>query len=292
MSHEKVVLFNDTFINTEEKEIAISMEDRGLQFGDGIYEVVRIYDGEYHLLEPHLTRFWRSMHEISIIPRFTKKELGKQLQQLIKENGFENKTGIVYFQLSRGVQERNHVFELSLTPTFYAYLVEKPRPVESMKYGITASIEEDIRWNRCDIKSLNLLPNLLAKTNSTKKGFGEGLFVRKDTKVVTEGSASNFFMIKDGILYTHPSDNWVLNGIVRQEVIRLAQTLNIPVVEKTFGIADVLQAEECFFTSTSIEVMPVTQLETNKIGNGEVGEITKQLQEAFQQTFTNSKIQL
>ncbi len=267
-------------MDTRVEQPSISIEDRGLQFGDGIYEVIRIYEGSFHLLEPHLSRLYRSMNAIDLHPFFTKDELIHMLYELVKKNQF-TKSGYVYLQISRGVQPRNHHYADDLTGTFYAYLGKMERPLAAMLKGISVCTAEDIRWLHCDIKSLNLLPNVLARTNAERNGYDEALFVRS-SGVVTEGSSSNFFLVKNGTLYTHPANNLILNGIARQHVLSLAEALSIPIKEEEFGVEDVLQADECFFTSTGIEVMPMMQLDGKQVGSDIPGPITKQLQAAYE----------
>jgi D-alanine transaminase len=286
MNHEPIVLFGGKLIDTRQTEPSVSLEDRGLQFGDGVYEVIRLYEGTFHLLEPHLARLYRSMEEIEITPSFSKAELVRWLYELIEANGF-NDTGIIYLQISRGVQPRNHIFSLQLTPSLYAYIVRKERPVSLMEDGIHACTEQDIRWLRCDVKSLNLLPNVLARTNAERKGCGEALFVRKG--IVTEGSLSNFFLVKNNTLCTHPADHHILNGIVRQYVLSLAAKLGIPVREELFGVRDVHLADECFFTGTTMEILPMTYLDGSPIAGGKTGPVTKALQQAFEDGIPTNK---
>ncbi|WP_440603600.1 D-amino-acid transaminase [Bacillus sp. GB_SG_008] len=255
--HKDWILFNGSIVNTKEKEPMISLEERGLQFGDGVYEVFRLYDGKPHLLDLHLDRFFQSMEEIELEPPFTKEELISQLQQLIEKNQFKE-DGNVYIQISRGVQPRNHLFELNLQPTYYANIVPFPRPTTLMEDGIKVTVTEDIRWHRCHIKSLNLLPNIMIKNKIAKEGYYEAILVRNG--IVTEGCHSNFFIVKDGTLITHPANQFILYGITRHHVISLAKQLNIPVEERQFSLQEVYEAEECFFTATPIEIVPVTQI--------------------------------
>ncbi|CAM4063265.1 D-amino acid aminotransferase [Bacillus manliponensis] len=287
MAYERFVLWNHTIIDTEAERTSIELEERGLQFGDGVYEVIRIYKGSLHLLEPHLTRLYRSMEEIEITPSFSKAELIAFLYDLITKNQFKE-DGTLYLQISRGVQSRTHPFSFDTKPTVYGYITRKERPALWLEYGIRAISEPDIRWLRCDIKSLNLLPNVMANTKAERKGCKEALFIRNG--LVTEGSHSNFFFVKNGTLYTHPANHLILNGIVRQYVISLAHTLQIPVQEELFSIRDVYGADECFFTGTTMEIMPMTHIDGNAIANGQVGKFTKLLQKTFEQSISNSNV--
>ncbi|MBO9129974.1 D-amino-acid transaminase [Bacillus sp. 165] len=278
---EPIILFESRFLNINLEQPAIGLEERGLQFGDGIYEVVRLYKGSYHLLEPHIDRLYRSMNAIQLSAPFTKGELIAWLHELVERNGLQE-DGIVYLQISRGVQTRNHIFAANTSPTWYAYLVKKERPLAWLENGIHACLEEDIRWLRCDIKSLNLLPNVLAKASADRKGCAEALFVRNGN--VTEGSHSNFFLVKNGTIITHPANNLILNGIVRQHILALAAKLRIPLQEELFTPKDIREADECFFTGTTTEVLPMTHLDESPIGTGMPGPITRQLQKAFHES--------
>ena len=223
------------------------------------------------------------MEEIELTLPFSKAELITLLYKLIENNNF-HEDGTIYLQVSRGVQARTHTFSYDVPPTIYAYITKKERPALWIEYGVRAISEPDTRWLRCDIKSLNLLPNILAATKAERKGCKEALFVRNGT--VTEGSHSNFFLIKNGTLYTHPANHLILNGIIRQYVLSLAKTLRIPVQEELFSIRDVYQADECFFTGTTIEILPMTHLDGTAIQDGQVGPITKMLQIIFSKFVT------
>ncbi|PFE02333.1 D-amino-acid transaminase [Bacillus cereus] len=289
MAYERFVLWNDQIIDTNKTEPYIQLEERGLQFGDGVYEVIRIYKGNIHLLDPHLTRLYRSMDEIELTLPFSKAELITLLYKLLENNTFQE-DGTIYLQVSRGVQHRVHTFSFDVTPTIYAYISKKERPALWIEYGVRAISEPDTRWLRCDIKSLNLLPNILAATKAERKGCKEALLVRNG--IVTEGSCSNFFLVKKGILYTHPANHLILNGIVRQYILSLANKLQLPVQEGLFSIRDVYNADECFFTGTTVEVLPMTHLDGTAIQDGQVGRITKLLQKTFMQSFSTSNISL
>jgi D-alanine transaminase len=283
-----ILLLENRLIDTRVEQPSASLHDRASQFGDGVYEVIRLYQGTFHLLEPHLARLYRSMEELEIRPTFTKAELIHWLYELVTQNECKE-DAIVYLQISRGAQIRNHVYADNLTPIVYAYVAEKERPVTLMQNGIHACTEQDIRWLRCDIKSLNLLPNVLARTNAERKNCQEALLVRGNT--VTEGSQSNFFLVKQGTLYTHPANHLILNGIVRQYVCSLASGLGIPVREEMFSIKDVLLAEEAFFTGTTFEILPMTHLDGAAINGGVVGSVTTALQKAFQDSIAVSTMQ-
>ncbi|MDM5154807.1 D-amino-acid transaminase [Bacillus sp. DX1.1] len=286
-THKGWILFNGRLVNSKEEQAIVPLEERGLQFGDGIYEVFRLYNGKPHLLDLHLDRFFKSMKEIDLNPPFTKEELIEQLQQLIEKNQFQE-DGNVYIQISRGVQPRNHVYEPNLEPTYFANIVSFPRPLSFMKKGIKVTVAEDIRWKFCHIKSLNLLPNIMIKNKINKEGYTEVILVRDG--IVTEGCHSNFFIIKDDKLITHPADHFILHGITRHHVISLAKVLHIEVEEREFSLEEVYEADECFFTATPLEILPVIQIGEEPFSKGEIGLVTKNLQAAYEESIAMFKV--
>lgn len=266
---------NGEFLSEEETKI--SYLDRGYQFGDGVYEVVRIYDGEAFTLAEHISRFYRSFSEIGITLSYTEEELAHQFLSLLEKNKVEN--GMLYFQITRGVAERNHLFPEKAVPVLVAYTRPLERPVANMQNGVKVMFTEDIRWLRCDIKSLNLLGAVLAKQKAKEHGCYEVVQHRGD--IVTEGSSSNVFIVKDGMLMTHPADNYILNGITRQVILSLAKELHIPVREERFTKQDVLEADEIFVSSTTAEIVPAVQIDDKIVGNGSPGVVTKLLQAGY-----------
>ncbi|MBS4216755.1 D-amino-acid transaminase [Bacillus sp. FJAT-49711] len=278
------VIVNDKII--DRSDAAVDIEDRGYQFGDGVYEVIRIYDGVLFTGDEHLERFYSSAEKIQISVPFQKEELLELIQQLIQEN--EVKDGSLYMQMTRGASPRNHLFPSKDTkPVLTAYTKEVARPVESLEKGVAALIADDIRWLRCDIKSLNLLPNLLAKQAATEQGCYEAILHRDG--VVTEGSASNAYIVLDGKIKTHPATNLILNGITRQVVARLCEKNNIPFVEEAFMLDELKNADEIFVTSTTSEVMPVVKLDGKEVGDGKPGVVTRKLQTLFVEEFESVK---
>ncbi|WP_175616087.1 D-amino-acid transaminase [Piscibacillus halophilus] len=204
------VLLNDEFVNRN--ECLIDIEDRANQFGDGVYEVIRVYDGEFFLLHDHLKRLIYSLEEAKINYDIHHHNLADQLQKLVEMNNF--KDGGIYLQISRGASPRSHPFPKHTQPTLIAYPIPVTRPLESQEKGIEAILHEDLRWLRCDIKSLNLLGNVMAKQSALDAGAKEAILYR-DYNHVTEGSSTNVFIVKDGIVKTHPANHYILNGITR-----------------------------------------------------------------------------
>ncbi len=270
-----MILMNDQFLSREQANV--DMEDRGYQFGDGIYEVVRVYHGASFKMDEHLTRLARSAKEIRLTLPMSLGEIKEKIVELIKRNNL--KDGIVYFQVTRGTAPRIHQFPSNTTSVLTAYTKEMERPMKDLLHGAKVVTTEDIRWLRCDIKSLNLLGNVLAKQYAVENNAKEAIQIRGD--IVTEGSSSNFFIVKDGSLLTHPANHFILKGITRDVVEVLATELGLPFVEKEFKLEDVYQADEAFLSGSTTEITPVTQVNDHKISE-QPGPITKKLQEAFE----------
>jgi len=277
-----LILFNDRFV--EREEVVIDIEDRGYQFGDGVYEVIRIYNGKPFQLDEHMQRLERSLNEIRLPLPYDMGHFIDNIKELIKRDPVHD--GIVYLQVTRGNALRSHAFPTETNSVITAYTRETPRPKDSLKEGISAHLTNDIRWLRCDIKSLNLLGNVMAKQEALDNHCGEAIFHRGD--LVTEGSSSNVFIKKEGVWYTHPATNLILNGITRQFVMKLMASLNMPVKEEALKISDLLNADEVIVTSTTQEVMPVISVDGEPIGTGDVGEWTQKLQAAFEEHISQS----
>ena len=263
---------------TEREGVNISIDDRGYYFGDGVYEVIKVYGGELFTAEEHINRLFQSALKIKMAIPYTEGQLMEIARELVKVNTIL--VGHVYIQLTRGSAPRLHQFpNPSVPPVVIAYAINNPRPMASIKNGVAVKSVEDVRWLRCDIKSLNLLGNVLAKQEAYESGCTEALLHRDG--IVTEGSASNMFGIKDGTVYTHPATNLILNGITRQVVLGLCKELGIPVIEKSFTLDEAFKMDEFILTSTTSEVTPVISIDGRPIGSEVPGIVTKQLQEAF-----------
>lgn len=270
-------LYNDQIVKNE--EIIIDKEDRGYQFGDGIYEVVKVYDGELFTAEEHVDRFYASAEKIRLTIPYTKDKLHELLHKLVEANNLG--TGHVYFQITRGACPRNHVFPGDdVLPVLTGNVKENPRPVENFKKGVKATVLEDRRWLMCDIKSLNLLGAVLAKQEAYEKGCYEAILHRDGT--VTECSSSNVFGIKDGVLYTHQADNLILHGITRAVILQCANEIGLPVKEEAFTVEQLLAMDEVIISSTTSEVTPCIEIDGTVIGNGTPGEWTRKLQAQFE----------
>ncbi|WP_243291757.1 D-amino-acid transaminase [Bacillus sp. FJAT-47783] len=269
-------ILNGKFI--ERSEAKVDIEDRGYQFGDGVYEVIRVYNGKMFTPIEHLDRLLESGKKIDLNIPYTVDELKQLLEVMIIKNKLEQ--GIVYMQFTRGVSARNHEYPRELLPVFTAYTRELVRPVNSMKNGVKAILIEDIRWNRCDIKSLNLLANIIAKQKANEACSYEAIQHRGYT--ITEGSSSNIWIVKDGKVLTHPATNLILNGITRRIIKNICRANGIKFEESTFSLEVLNEADEVFMSNTSSEIVPITEIEGKIVGSGAPGLVTKKLQDLFE----------
>ncbi len=272
------MLWNNEIVERKSENAMVSFEDRGYQFGDGVYEVIRIYDGKLHTLDWHLDRLFYSMEQLAIRAPFSRPKIKQLLKQLIEKNQFTI-DGKIYLQVTRGMQPRDHIYLEELDAIFYATVDRFDQPVDMWENGVKVTLQDDIRWLRCDIKSLNLLGNVLARTKAQRNGYHEPLFHRDG--IVRECGASNFYMIKDGVIHTHPTNHYILGGITRKKVLWFANELGIPVKEREIAVEELKDADECFLTATPLEVVPIIQIDENPVNGNGIGEITKRLQQYY-----------
>ncbi len=260
-------------------EIVISPDDRGFLFADGIYEVVRWYEGFFYDMSGHLTRLKRSLRELRI--NWADADLFPSIaRDLIKLNKLENQPSMVYLQVTRGSAKRTHFFPSpEVAPTVYACAWGFVPDSQSKESGIKVMLKEDIRWSRCDIKSVALLPNTLSFQEAYENGMKECIFVRNG--LITEGSHSNIFFVIDSTLFTHPESNYVLSGITRKNILRIAQDTGINIREEAVLENRIRFIQEAFITNTSAEVTPVTDLGGNTLGEGLPGKITRLIRDKF-----------
>ncbi|HPR85806.1 MAG TPA: D-amino-acid transaminase [Prolixibacteraceae bacterium] len=279
----EIVYLNGKFV--PKNEALISPEDRGFNFADGIYEVIKYYNGKAFRYADHLERLKRSLREVSIC--FDEcEQLEAMLQELLVRNGLADKEAGVYLQITRGSQTRIHRFPDQIEPTVYATAFPFASKWDQLKNGVKVITTEDIRWLRCDIKSVSLLPNVMAAQKAYEQGAIEAIFIRNG--VVTEGSHSSFLAVKDGTIYTHPDSNLVLPGITKIVVREICRENNIPLVEEGFAASELASMDEMMIVGTGSEVTPVVQIDKMTVGNGNPGSVTLLLQEKFFE-LTNSK---
>lgn len=261
----------------DKDDIRIDLHDRGYQFGDGIYEVTHVYNGVLFALDEHIDRLMNSAAFIEMNLRHTKEEIAALCRGLVEQNHIEN--GYIYLQVTRGDGSlRNHGFLMyeDQQPIFSGFAQSSTRSEEKMMKGADAITVEDRRSLMCNVKSLNLLPNCLAKHEAQKKGVSKAIMVRGD--IVTEEKSGNIFIVKDGVVLTHPNGGKILPGITKKLIIELLNEHDIPVWEKEFSEEEMLNADEVMVTDTNSEVVPVIKINDMPIGKGTPGEMTRNIQ--------------
>ncbi len=256
----------------------IPVEDRGYLFGDGIYEVLRRYDGRFFRLRAHLARLHASADAIELSIPLPDDALAEVCETLAARSGLSDCT--VYIQVTRGVAPRAHAFPRDARPTLLAIVRAAAPPTPAQREaGIPVISVVDDRWGRCHIKSLNLLANVLARQQAVSAGGFEGLFVRDG--IVTEGTASNAFMVKGRMIYTHPADNRILHGVTRTALLEAAGAAGFPVREESRSLGDYLGADEVFLSGTTVEVVGVSTIDGKPVGAGRPGNVTRALHASF-----------
>ncbi|MCM3730207.1 D-amino-acid transaminase [Fictibacillus nanhaiensis] len=278
------VLYHDQIIKNG--SIPVDVEDRGYLFGDGIYEVVFVYDSKPFAFDEHFDRFVQSAKKLELAIPYDIPTFKHLTEELITKNNVVN--GMVYIQMTRGVAPRNHLYERNMQSvvTGFAKSVSLDSIAQSQSKGIQTYLTKDIRWLRCDIKSLNLLGNVMAKREAADFDCQEAIQHRDG--VVTEGSSSNVFIVKDGTLKTHPATNLILNGITRQIVLKIAEQLHVPVLEESFTVDELKEADEVFITSTTMEVTPVVKLKGEQEQTYKIGPVTTEFQKHFKKQIEKS----
>jgi D-alanine transaminase len=257
-------------------EASVHIEDRGYQFADGIYEVIHVRAGRLIDAVPHFDRFDRSLHELAIRPPMSRAALLLVLRELLALNGIEN--GLLYFQATRGVAPRDHKFPLRSKTTLVATAkLLKPLAPGMLEKGVAAITIPDIRWRRCDIKSLALLPNVLGKQQAVTAGAYEALQV-DEAGNITEGTSTNAWIVTvEGKLVTRPLGEEILAGIVRRSLVAILADMQLEFEQRPFALAELRGAKEAFLTSSSTFLLPVTRLDGAPVGDGCVGPVVREL---------------
>lgn len=269
---QQIAYLNGEWLPIEEAQI--STQDRGFLFGDGVYEVIPVYEKQLFAFEAHLQRLKNSLKATAIQNPLMDHEWFNLLEKLIFKHEWQDQ--FIYLQVTRGTQmQRDHMPADCLTPTIYAYTNPlKPIPDTVLDKGIKVVSLEDIRWLRCDIKAITLLPNVMMKLAAKQQGADDAVLI--DTNgYLTEGTASNAFVVKDGVLYTPPKTEHILPGVTRLVILDIAKAHQLPVVEKNLNLDDLISADEIWLTSSTKEALPVTQFNGKPVGNGQPGDIWK-----------------
>lgn len=272
------------YLNGEYKAISeacVSVLDRGFLFGDGVYEVMPAFGGQLLRLDSHLQRLQNSLDGIRLKNPLTKQAWETMLNQLLEKNAGEDQT--IYLQVTRGIAaKRDHNFPDQVQPTVFAMsniLTTMPR--SKSEQGIEAVTLDDIRWRACNIKTTALLANTLLRQQATDKGAGEAILIRDGN--ATEGSASNVFVVLNGVIVTAPTSPLLLPGITRDLVLELANTHDMPCQQRDITEAELRSASEIWITSSTREVLPVVKLDGEPVGTGSAGPVWQQMIELYQQ---------
>lgn len=273
----RTVFLNGEYLPAEAAQVSVL--DRGFLLGDGVYEVIPVYNGLPFRLTEHLQRLQRSLNGVRMGNPHTDEGWGEIISRLVKDNGGGDQA--VYLQVTRGVAPRDHVFPEGVEPTAFVMTNPiKPLPEWFKKDGIKAITVEDIRWAQCDIKAITLLPNSLLRQKAQDVGAQEALLIRDG--YMTEGSASNSYAVIDGVIFTAPKDEKVLPGITRDLVLELAQSAGIPYREEAVSAEQLQRADEIWISSSTRELLPVTTLDDEPVGDGKPGPVWQQLDGLYQ----------
>ncbi len=274
------VYLNGSFLNHEKAKISVG--DRGFVFGDGIYEVTRVINGSFFKEKEHLDRLKKGLRGLKInVSDYLINEIPEISRELIKVNGLQSGEASVYLQITRGsAWPRTHTFpEPEVEPAVYLSSSSFMPHTELHQTGVDTISVADIRWTRCNLKTVNLLPNTLAKQQAKEKGVNSALMIRDG--VVTESPNANIFGVKDGVLYTYPATNYILEGITRNTVLDIAKDLSIPVCLNPIRQEEIHQLDELFFSGTTTDIQPVTMVDGSELSGGRPGPVVRTIQKAY-----------
>lgn len=276
-----IVYLNNEFLPAD--QACVPVLDRGFIFGDGVYEVIPAYGGKLFRLDEHLQRLQNSLDAVRIPNPLSNTGWGTMLNKLIAQNASQNKGDdqSLYLQVTRGSAQRDHAMPADPVPTVFA--MSNPLHPVSQKireHGIATISHDDIRWQRCHIKAISLLPNILLRQEALDQDAAEAILIRDG--YATEGAASNLFVVIDGVLYTPPTSPFLLPGITRDLILELAAANNIPHQEKNISRDELQTADEIWLTSSTKEILPVTQLDNKPVAEGTPGPLYQQMLALYQ----------
>ncbi|MDB9751583.1 aminotransferase class IV [Gammaproteobacteria bacterium] len=268
------------YLNGEFKPLSaasINVLDRGFTFGDGVYEVIPIFNRTIFCFDEHMQRLENSLEAIFMDNPYSSIQWRSIFEELIET--IEESEQSMYLQITRGVTERDHDITIAKNPTIFVM----PRPIEKKNFsvGINAITHEDIRWQYCDIKAITLLPSVLLRYKANQQGAKEAILIRDG--YITEGAASNVFICKNGEVLTPLKDKYVLPGITRDLVVEILANNNITHLETVISEKELLNADEVWITSSTWEIVPVTQLNNLPVGTGETGALWKKVDDLYQE---------
>jgi len=272
-----LVYLNGVFLPPEQAQVSVF--DRGFVFADGVYEVIPAYGGRPFRLPQHLARLDNSLAGIRLPNPMSSRDWQAVLARLVEAGGSEDQS--VYLQVTRGPAPRDHAFPKQATPTVFAYsqTLKYPDPAQ-LAAGVAAITVPDIRWQRCDIKAIALLPNVLMRQQATEQGAAEAILLRDG--LMTEGSASNIFVVLKNTLVTPPKGPFILPGVTRDLALELARAHGLACAERAVTEAELRSAEELMLSSSTKELLPITRLDGQSVGNGKPGLLHARLHALYQ----------
>lgn len=289
MINAPLVYLNGEFLPPERAQVSVF--DRGFVFGDGVYEVIPVFGRRLFRLGHHLARLERSLAAIRLANPLDAAAWEAVFTRLIGENGVADQS--IYLQVTRGVAPRDHAFPAGATPTVFAYAQElKYPPPAAVAGGVAAVTAADIRWLRCDIKAIALLANALLRQQAIDRGAAEAILIRDG--LVTEGAASNIFVVRQGALVTPPNGPFILPGVTRDLVLELARAHGIPAREEPLPEGALYAADEIWMTSSTREILSITRLNDRPVGTGRPGPVHAKLfalYKAYKQAFCEGKVE-
>ena len=273
----QLVYLNGDYLPLDEAKVSVL--DRGFIFGDGVYEVIPAYGGKALRFEHHMQRLQNSLDAVRIVNPLSNSQWKEILDKLMEEKGKQDQ--YVYLHITRGVASRDHKFPDKTQPTIFVMssLLHSADPA-LLKTGVTAVTLDDIRWQYCNIKAIALLPNILLRQQAVDRGAVEAILIREGN--MTEGAASNVFIVTSGIIKTPPKNNKLLPGITRDLIVELAKSHNMPIEETTISEKEFLAADEIWLSSSTKEILAVTKINEQQVGKGKPGPVWEDMYQKYQ----------
>lgn len=281
------VYLNGSFVDHNEAKVSVA--DRGFIFGDGIYEVTRVINGNLFREKEHLARMDQGLKSLKInLDSSVREAIPEISREILEKNDLLEGEAAIYLQITRGTAwPRTHTFpNPDVKPSIYLSASEFTPHTELHKTGVDVITLTDVRWTRCNIKTVQLLPNTLAKQQAQEAGVNSALLIRDG--VITESPNANIFGVKDGQLYTYPESNYILSGITRQVVLEIADKLEIPVHFNPIREEELFELDELFFSGTTTDIQPVTGIDGKDLGTGKPGPVVKAIQEGHEKLLYNN----
>uniref|UniRef100_A0A832G869 D-amino-acid transaminase n=1 Tax=Ignavibacterium album TaxID=591197 RepID=A0A832G869_9BACT len=271
-----IAFYNGEFLPIE--KISISPFDRGFLFADGVYEALRTYNKKLFMLQKHLERLKYSSEQINI--NFSEfNQLENIIYRCSELNSLDSDFS-AYIQITRGVSfPRTHYYSNQIKPNLFVFVSPLKNREKEINEGVSVTLEQDVRWSRCDIKSIALLPNVLANHKAISEGHYEAVLFRDN--FITEGSHTNFFAVKNDSIITAPLSNYILNGVTRSIIFNLCEENNIQIIEEYILLNEIFTYDEFFLTGTTTEITPVVKIGNRMVGDGKPGKLTRKIQKLF-----------